>query len=280
MVQKKLYDDLCVKVSRLTTRTYSTSFTIGIRCLDQSLRAPIYSVYGFVRFADEIVDTFHGYDKKNLLDRFKKDTWTAIDERISLNPILNSFQATVHQCQIDHQLIEKFLASMEMDLVNHSYGQSQLVDYVSGSAEAVGLMCLRIFCQGDATLEKDLQAPAMRLGAALQKVNFLRDLRADVMDLKRVYYPGLTLSSFGEIEKERIEKNIEADFTAGYEGIGRLPRGARLGVYVAYLYYRSLFQKIRKLEPARLLSKRVRLHARQKIAILGYSYLKHRLNLI
>lgn len=264
----------------MTTRLYSTSFSLGIRCLDKEFRNPIYAIYGFVRFADEIVDTFHNHDKVTLLKRFTEDTWRAIDEKISLNPILHSFQFAVNTYHIDHALIRQFLASMEMDLDSKKYDQAGYEQYILGSAEVVGLMCLKIFCRGDAKEYDRLKADAMKLGAAFQKINFLRDLHADYATMGRCYFPGLDIERFDEASKKKIEENIAIDFEQGLRGIKQLPKGARLGVYVAYLYYTALFRKIRRLPSATVLQSRVRVRNRYKLAILGYSFVKHRLNLL
>ncbi|CAN5238561.1 phytoene/squalene synthase family protein [soil metagenome] len=280
MTQKLLFDKVCLKTSRLTTNAYSTSFSLGILCLEKKLRNPIYSIYGFVRFADEIVDTFHDYDKQKLLERFKEDTWKAIDEKISLNPILHSFQSVVHEFRIDRSLIEQFLYSMEMDLVEKKYDQEQFEQYVLGSAEVVGLMCLRVFAGGDEKEFLKLKPAAMKLGSAFQKINFLRDLDADFTSLGRNYFPGVEIDKFDDGSKKQIEESIAADFHEGYIGIKQLPRGSRLGVYVAYLYYKSLFRKIKNLPCEKVLESRIRVTNRRKLAILGYSFLKHQFNLI
>jgi phytoene synthase len=280
MSQQALYDKICIQASRMTTRSYSTSFSLGIRCLDKEFRDPIYAVYGFVRFADEIVDTFHSHDKADLLKRFTEDTWRAIGEKISLNPILHSFQATVNAYRIDHSLIKQFLTSMEMDLENKKYDQASYEHYILGSAEVVGLMCLRIFCRGDEKEYERLKPDAMKLGSAFQKINFLRDLHADYITMGRCYFPGLNIDRFDDESKKQIEDNIALDFQQGLRGIKQLPKGARLGVYVAYLYYITLFRKIRRLPSAAVLQSRVRVRNRVKLAILGYSFVKHQLNLI
>ncbi|MEZ4946159.1 MAG: phytoene/squalene synthase family protein [Cyclobacteriaceae bacterium] len=280
MTPKELYDKNAIKCSRLTTKAYSTSFSLGILCLHKELRDPIYSIYGFVRFADEIVDTFHQYDKKALLDNFKKETYKAIDDKISLNPILQSFQLTVHQYNIDHILIEQFLHSMEMDLNEKSYDQKSFEEYVLGSAEVVGLMCLKVFCNGDASTYDHLKPMAMRLGSAFQKINFLRDLNADYIGMGRSYFPGIDLDAFNDDAKKQIEDSIAEDFQEGYKGIQQLPRGSKLGVYVAYLYYLSLFKKIRNTPSEYVMKKRIRIRNRHKFSILFFSYLKHQLNLI
>jgi 15-cis-phytoene synthase len=277
---KNLYDKVSVACSRLTTKAYSTSFSIGIRCLGKELRDPIYAIYGFVRFADEIVDSFHDYDKRNLLERFSKETDRAIDEGISLNPILNSFQATVNQYQIDRILVHQFLKSMEMDLVQKEYDPKLFEEYILGSAEVVGLMCLRVFCKGDTQHYERLKPYAMSLGSAFQKVNFLRDLKADYVDMGRTYFPGLNVTAFDENSKKRIESSIEHDFKNAYIGIKQLPRSSRFGVYIAYMYYMALFEKIRKTPSERILAGRIRIRNRTKARLLAYSFLKFQLNLI
>ncbi|NOT76752.1 MAG: phytoene/squalene synthase family protein [Cyclobacteriaceae bacterium] len=280
MSQKLLFDKVCINTSRLTTRSYSTSFSLGIGCLEKKLRNPIYSIYGFVRFADEIVDSFHDYDKGSLLNRFKEDTWKAIEERISLNPILNSFQSTVHQYKIDHELIEQFLYSMEMDLKEKHYNQEGFEKYILGSAEVVGLMCLRVFTNGQNAAYEQLKPSAMKLGSAFQKINFLRDLNADYLEMGRTYFPEIEIEKFDDLNKRKIEESIAADFHEGYKGIKQLPRGARFGVYVAFVYYKALFRKIKRLPSDKVLESRVRIPNRYKLAILGYSFLKHQFNLI
>ena len=280
MEQLDLYKQISSRFSRMTTRSYSTSFTLGIWCLDKEFRDPVYSVYGFVRFADEIVDTFHGHDRALLLHRFTEDTWRAIDEKISINPILQSFQATVNAFNIDRSLIEQFLQSMEMDLHRSEHDEASFGQYILGSAEVVGLMCLRVFCKGNEETYHRLKTDAMKLGSAFQKINFLRDLRADYTILGRCYFPGLDINRFDEETKKKIEENIASDFRQGFEGIKRLPRGARLGVYVAYLYYIALFRKIKQLPSEAVLQSRVRVRNRFKLAILGYSFVKHQLNLL
>lgn len=280
MTSKDLFDKISIETSKLTTRAYSTSFSIGIRCLAPELRNPIYAVYGFVRFADEIVDSFHGYNKGDLLFRFRNDTLTAIEEKISLNPVLNAFQATVHQYEIDIDLIETFLRSMEMDLTLESCDQEKFDEYVLGSAEVVGLMCLHVFCGKDKTLFAKLKPYAMKLGSAFQKINFLRDLNADYNGLGRTYFPDIDIENFDEECKAKIEKSIKEDFDLGFEGIRQLPRSSKLGVYVAYVYYLALFKKIRNTPSGYVLKERIRIRNREKLSILCFSYLKHQLNLI
>lgn len=280
MDQKALFDKVSIRCSRLTTKAYSTSFSLGILCLDRSLRDPIYSIYGFVRFADEIVDTFHEYDKSDLLKQFKEDTYKALNDKISLNPILHSFQQTVNYFKIDHELIEQFLHSMEMDLVKHAYDKETFEEYILGSAEVVGLMCLHVFCEGNKEMYSQLKPMAMRLGAAFQKINFLRDLNADYLGMGRSYFPGIELEAFDDASKKQIEESIASDFHEGYEGIKQLPRSSRFGVYVAYLYYSALFKKIKNTPSEHVLKQRIRIRNRHKFSILCYSYIKFQLNLL
>jgi len=279
-MSKELFDEVALRCSKLTTRSYSTSFSLGIRCLEKELRNPIYSIYGFVRFADEIVDTFHDHNKSDLLRRFKEDTYLAIKERISLNPILHSFQFTFNKYGFERELLDQFLKSMKMDLDITSYDHQGIEEYILGSAEVVGLMCLRVFCKGDEQMYQHLKPSAMKLGAALQKINFLRDLNADFNGMGRCYFPGVDLTNFTEATKKQIEEDIAKDFKAGYEGIRQLPRSARFGVYVAYLYYLALFEKIKNTPCHAVLKSRIRVRNRRKISILAYSYLKHQLNLL
>lgn len=275
-----LYDRVCIGASRTTTTLYSTSFSLGVRSLHARFREPIHAIYGFVRFADEIVDTFHGHDKAGLLQRFKEDTERAIAERISLNPILHSYQRTVHQYGIGPELYRTFLRSMEMDLSELEHDDRSYKEYILGSAEVVGLMCLRVFCEGDNTMYERLKPAAMRLGSAFQKVNFLRDLKDDHLNLGRTYFPDVDVKRMSAKEKEGIEADIEADLQAALEGIKGLPRGARFGVYVAYVYYRALFRKIRAVPLERVLSERIRVRNRRKLALLTTSYLRHSLGLL
>ena len=280
MTQKALYDRVSMAASRLTTHAYSTSFSIGIRCLNQELRNPIYAIYGFVRLADEIVDTFHEFDKVTLLNRFREDTYRAIEEGISLNPILNSFQATVRKFNIERELIDLFLKSMEYDLTEKTYDQNRFEEYILGSAEVVGLMCLRVFCKGDETQYQKLKPFAMKLGSAFQKINFLRDLKADYEGMGRAYFPGVQFDCFDDECKRQIEENIAEDFHQGYLGIKQLPRKARFGVYVAYLYYLALFNKIRNTPSTSVMQSRIRIRNRHKLRILAYSFVRHQLNII
>lgn len=269
--------ELC---SRIVTQRYSTSFSSAIRMLHRDLRTPIFNIYGFVRFADEIVDTFHEHDKAGLLAEFRTATYDALDRRISLNPILNSFQQTVNRYHIDRKLIDAFFHSMEMDLDKTHYDKRGYQEYIYGSAEVVGLMCLYVFCEGNKELYDQLEAPARSLGAAFQKVNFLRDIKSDYNGLSRIYFPGCDFANFTEKDKKEIEADILQDFHHAYQGIVRLPMKARFGVYVAYKYYLSLFRKIRKLEPARVLEERIRIPNLHKAMIVLRAGVKNQLRLI
>lgn len=277
---KHLFDRISIDASKRITRAYSTSFSIGIFCLSKKMHNPIYSIYGFVRLADEIVDSFHGYDKSTLLAEFRQQTCEAIERRISLNPVLNSFQHIVHEYGIEKELIDCFLDSMEMDLSMQDHSIQSYERYILGSAQVVGLMCLRVFTQGDDALYRRLKEPAMKLGAAFQKVNFLRDIRDDKKVLGRVYFPGVDLTSFTESEKTLIEQDIEADFTAALEGIRQLPPSSRFGVYTAYIYYRKLFNKIKEIAPSEILHTRIRIPDYQKMNLLAYSYVKNSLKIL
>ena len=279
-MSKDLFDMVSLRCSKITTRAYSTSFSLGIRCLEKELRDPIYSIYGFVRFADEIVDTFHDHNKEELLTRFKEDTHYALEKKISLNPILNSFQYAANQFNFGKDLIDQFLKSMEMDLNYSSYDKKGIEEYILGSAEVVGLMCLRVFCKGDEAMFTQLKPYAMKLGSAFQKINFLRDLNADFNGMGRSYFSSVDLTRFSEDTKKQIEEDIALDFKAGYEGIKQLPRSARFGVYVAYLYYVALFEKIKNTPCHTIMQSRIRVRNRRKISILAYSYFKHQLNLL
>ena len=275
---KQLFDKVSRQTSENITKTYSTSFSWGIYCLDKKFHEPIYGIYGFVRLADEIVDSFHGFQKEKLLADFKKQTYEAIEDGISLNPVLNSFQEVVNNYHIDVELIETFLQSMEADLTQTVHDEQSIKTYILGSAEVVGLMCLRVFTEGSNEQYQDLKESAMRLGAAFQKINFLRDLKADFKDLGRIYFPDINLSNFTNEDKLRIEAEIEEDFNEALIGIKRLPKGSVFGVYTAYMYYRTLFQKIRTLPSDRILTERIRIPNNMKIGLLLHSYLKYRIN--
>lgn len=277
---KELYDQVSIACSRLTTRAYSTSFSLGIKCLGKELRTPLYSIYGFVRFADEIVDTFHDYDKAKLLEKFKEDTYRAIDARISTNPILHSFQLTVNHFGIDRSLIHSFLNSMAMDLHRKSYSPEDFKEYILGSAEVVGLMCLRVFCKHNDELYTRLTPYAMSLGSAFQKINFLRDLKADYVGMGRVYFPGVDMTNFTQETKKSIEESIAQDLHSAYKGITQLPRSSRFGVYVAYVYYLALFKKIKNTSYDQILQGRIRIHNPHKARLLAYSYFKHQFNML
>lgn len=275
-----LFDKVSAKTSKLVTNEYSTSFSLGIRFLNQDFRDPIYAIYGFVRFADEIVDTLHHFNKKELLAEYEKETYLAIDRGISLNPILNSFQKVVNTYKIDRWLIETFLKSMAMDLEKTSYDANGYKEYIVGSAEVVGLMCLKIFVRGNQLAYDALKDDAMALGSAFQKINFLRDFHADYLGMGRIYFPGLTIEKLDAKTKAAIEADIALDFEKGLNGIKRLPKDARFGVYVAYIYYRTLFNKIKKLHPEKILEKRVRIPNSQKVVLFAGSYLRNSINLL
>lgn len=277
----ELFHQVSNECSAAVTRRYSTSFAGAIKLLHKDLRQPIHNIYGFVRLADEIVDTFHEYDKKRLLRQFIADTRQALEDGISLNPILHSFQQTVRQYAIPQHLIDAFLYSMELDLDKQAYNSTaELDEYIYGSAEVVGLMCLCVFCEGNAAQYESLKAAACRLGAAFQKINFLRDIQADYLGLSRTYFPGFDFHRFDAVAKESIEADIAKDFHDSLEGIRRLPLKARSGVYTAYRYYYALFKKIRRMQPQKVLQQRVRVPDFQKLFIVMQAGMTHRLNLI
>lgn len=277
---KELYDTLSRKVSKSTTRLYSTSFSMGIMMLGKEIHSPIYSIYGFVRLADEIVDSFHDFDKAKMLTEFRQQTYQAIEEKISLNPILNSFQEVVNQYNIEQELIDTFLDSMEMDLHQNFHDMASYEQYILGSAEVVGLMCLRVFTNGNEAQYQHLKPSAMRLGAAFQKVNFLRDIQADFDVMGRTYFPGVNFENFNQNQKLEIEKDIRADFDAALVGIKQLPKNSRLGVYAAYRYYIALFQKITLLTPQRIMHERIRISNPRKLWLTCRCFLKLQLNLL
>ncbi|MFN5033057.1 MAG: phytoene/squalene synthase family protein [Flavobacteriia bacterium] len=277
---KQHFDNVSHEMSQLTTKRYSTSFSLGISFLHRSLHKPIYAVYGFVRFADEIVDSFHGFNKEDLLADFKIQTYTAIEQGISLNPILNSFQWAVREYNIPLDLIETFLNSMEMDLEKREYDSEKYEQYILGSAEVVGLMCLKIFVQGNENEYERLKPLAMKLGSAFQKINFLRDLKADYQELGRTYFPGIDLNEFNGTVKKEIEADIEIDFKLGYEGIKQLPKNARFGVYMAYIYYYKLFNKIKSTQAEVILNERIRIPNNKKYRLFVTSFVRHNLNLL
>jgi phytoene/squalene synthetase len=278
MNAKELFNQTTFECSKLITNRYSTSFSLGIKSLDKKFHYPIYAVYGFVRYADEIVDTFHENDKAGLLQDFKAQTYEAIEKEISLNPVIHCFQMVVNEYQIDHALIEAFLHSMEMDLLDIDYSQDVYEEYIYGSAEVVGLMCLKIFCEGNEQEYQKLLPSAKSLGAAFQKVNFLRDIKSDYYERGRVYFPGVDFNDFSVSHKEKIEHDIQKDFNHAYEGIVKLPRGARWGVYLAYTYYLKLFDKIKRFPPNKILEERVRVPDSKKLFLLLGSYVKHQFN--
>lgn len=277
---KQLFDDISIACSTMVTKTYSTSFSLGIKCLHKKFHDPIYSIYGFVRLADEIVDSFHTYNQQEMLEDFKEATYKAITQQISINPILHSFQQVVNTYAIERELIDCFLASMEMDLSKTEHSCDSYDSYILGSAEVVGLMCLRVFTENNDQLYQQLKPAAMKLGAAFQKVNFLRDMKNDYEVLGRVYFPQVDLSIFSEKEKAEIEKDIENDFATALEGIKMLPRSSRFGVYVAYIYYRTLFNKIKSVPSVRIMSERIRIPNSRKLSLLAGSYVKHSFRLI
>jgi phytoene synthase len=277
---KELYDTLSRKVSKSTTRLYSTSFSMGIMMLSKEIHSPIYSIYGFVRVADEIVDSFHDFDKAKMLKEFRAQTYQAIEEKISLNPLLNSFQEVVNQYNIERELIDTFLDSMEMDLHQNFHDMASYEQYILGSAEVVGLMCLRVFTDGNEEQYQHLKPSAMRLGAAFQKVNFLRDIQADFDVMGRTYFPGVNFENFNQNQKLEIEKDIRADFDAALVGIKQLPKSSRLGVYAAYRYYIALFQKITVLTPQRIMHERIRISNPRKLWLTCRCFLKLQLNLL
>ncbi len=269
-MMKSLYDNVSYKLSELLTKNYSTSFSLGIRFLSSELRPPVYAIYGFVRLADEIVDTFHDYDKQKLFRLFKESLDRALEDKISVNPLLNSFQQVVFKYNIEKELIDAFLFSMEMDLNQ----------YVLGSAEVVGLMCLRIFTEGSDEEYQKLKPFGMKLGAAYQKINFLRDLKADYDDMGRTYFPKVDLDNFHEKDKKFIEREIDQDFMKGLEGIKMLPDSSKMGVYLSFVYYYKLFQKIRTLSAEKVKEKRVRISNFRKFLLLFITYIRFKLGLV
>jgi len=275
-----LYESTTFECSKLITNKYSTSFSLGIRSLHKKFHLPVYAIYGFVRYADEIVDTFHDFDKEQLLNDFKIETYKAIKDKISLNPVLHSFQSVVNKYGIETELIDAFLRSMAMDLSLKHYDTKYYEDYIYGSAEVVGLMCLRVFCEDNKEEYDRLKAPAKKLGAAFQKVNFLRDIKSDYSERGRIYFPGIDLEKFNTDSKKAIEADIQKDFDEAYEGIINLPKGARMGVYLAYVYYLSLFKKIKDVSASGILDARIRIPDGKKMLLLVQSYFKYRLNYI
>lgn len=277
---KEIFDKLSAQCSKMVTKRYSTSFSLGIYFLNERLRQPIYSIYGFVRLADEIVDSFHDYDKVVLLSKFKRDCFEAIEDGISLNPVLNSFQQVVNKFDIDKELIELFLQSMEMDLKQETYTPEKYNQYILGSAQVVGLMCLQVFTEGDKTQYEKLKDPAMKLGSAFQKVNFLRDVNADYYILSRTYFPNVNLSEFSNTEKKRIEEEIEAEFELALTGIRQLPSSSRNGVHLAYIYYKKLFNKIKSSTVEKVMSGRIRISNAHKFGLMFDSMIRYKTNTI
>lgn len=276
----KLYNDTCFEVSKLITNKYSTSFSKGINAFDRIFRYPIYAIYGFVRYADEIVDTFHEHDQHQLMTDFKQDAFKAIYEKISLNPVLQSFQLVVNRYPIELELIEAFLSSMEMDLDQKTFTSNDYKSYIFGSAEVIGLMCLHVFCQGDKMMYRRLMLPARSLGSALQKINFLRDIKADYSERGRIYFPDVDFNNFTDADKGQIECDIRKDLSEGFKGIRELPKGARLGVYIAYIYYRELLKKIMKTPARVIMQRRIRVTGSSKTILYLNALSKHKLGLI
>lgn len=278
---KSIFDNVSQECSKLVTNAYSTSFSMATKMLAESIRQDIYNIYGFVRFADEIVDTFHNYDKEKLFSEFSTSLENALNDKISLNPILNSFQETYHKYNIDKHLVDAFMHSMELDLHKKDYlTEEEYRNYIYGSADVVGLMCLKVFVKGDNEKYEDLKDSAMSLGSAFQKVNFLRDLKADFEDLSRTYFPNTDLNHLDELSKKAIIDDIESDFSKGLQGIKKLPLEARFGVFMAYRYYNKLLQKLKKTPALEIKSTRIRVPNYKKIELLTRSYVKYQLNLL
>ncbi len=278
---KSLFDTVSFKCSKLVTQSYSTSFSLAVKMLSPSIRDAIYSIYGFVRFADEIVDSFQDYDKENLINDFEKEYYKAFDAGISLNPILNSFQHTVKQYNITDDLVQAFLKSMKLDLIKSNYNtQTEYEDYIYGSADVVGLMCLKVFVKGNNQKYEQLKNEAMRLGSAFQKVNFLRDLKDDNLVLNRNYFPGVNLNSFDENTKTAIVNEIEEDFKIAYQGIVKLPIEAQFGVYTAFIYYKKLLKKLKNTPYYEIGNSRIRVSNYTKAGLLAQSFVTYKLKLV
>ncbi len=275
-----LYTQTCLQCSKVITNSYSTSFSAGIKAFGKDLRMPIYAIYAYVRFADEIVDTFHNQNKEALIAQFKTDTYTSITQKISLNPVLHSFQTVVNKYQIPHNLIDAFLKSMEMDLDKTAYNKDGYEQYIYGSAEVIGLMCLKIFCIGDDKSYQNLLPQAKSLGAAFQKINFLRDIKSDFEDRGRTYFPGVNFANFTNNDKKTIETDIQHDFDDALIGIKKLPEGSKKGVYIAYVYYLALFKKVKKLSAITVAQKRIRITNTHKIILMLCASVKIRLNFL
>ncbi|MFC6096585.1 phytoene/squalene synthase family protein [Flavobacterium qiangtangense] len=278
---KAIFDTISFECSQNVTKSYSTSFASAVKMLAPSIRQDIYNIYGFVRFADEIVDSFHDYNKENLFELFEQDFYRALENKISLNPILNSFQHTVRKYDISLELIDAFLKSMKLDLVKTEYKTTEeYQEYIYGSADVVGLMCLKVFVKGDEAKYEELKNGAMKLGSAFQKVNFLRDLKADFEGLSRTYFPNTNLNQLDEISKQQIIAEIEADFALGYEGILGLPLEAKFGVYTAYVYYKKLLSKLKKTPSAEIKNARIRVPDYEKFGLFAKCYFSYKLNII
>lgn len=278
---KALFDTVSYKSSKLVTKTYSTSFSLATKMLYNTIRGDIYNIYGFVRFADEIVDSFHDYDKAQLFNKFSEDLELALKDKISLNPILNSFQYTFHKYNIDKHLVDAFMKSMRLDLHKTKYmTEEEYKAYIYGSADVVGLMCLKVFVKGDKAKYEELKDTAMALGSAFQKVNFLRDLKADFEGLDRTYFPNTDLKNLNESSKQYIIDDIEADFEKGLSGIKKLPIEAKFGVFMAYRYYSQLLKKLKKTPALKIKDSRIRVSNPKKIELLARSYVKYQLNLL
>lgn len=278
---KSIFDKVSADCSKNVTNSYSTSFSLATKMLSKSIRQDIYNIYGFVRFADEIVDTFHDYDKKELLNRFIDELNYSLKNKISTNPILNSFQHTVNKYKIDYRLIDSFLISMKMDLKKIKYNsEKEYKQYIYGSADVVGLMCLKVFVSGDEETYKKLKPSAMALGSAFQKVNFLRDLNADFHDLNRTYFPNLDFKDFDDQSKMLIMEDIENDFRKALKGIYELPNNSKFGVYAAYKYYKRLLNKLKRTSYMKIKNERVRVPNYQKVDVLARSYVRYRLNIL
>ncbi len=278
---KSIFDKVSYDCSRNVTKAYSTSFSSAVKMLAPSIRQDIYNIYGFVRFADEIVDSFHDYDKAFLFAKFQSDLSSALEHKISLNPILNAFQHTVAKHNIPIEMIDAFMKSMALDLTKTEYHtQEEFADYIYGSADVVGLMCLKVFVQGDEAQYDALKVSAMRLGSAFQKVNFLRDLKSDFEDLSRSYFPNTDLNALDEESKKHIIEEIEADFHAGFEGILELPIEAKFGVYTAYIYYKQLLSKLKKTPSLQIKNKRIRVPNYEKVGLFAKCYFTYKLNIL
>ena len=278
---KKIFDEVSFSCSEKVTKTYSTSFSLATRLLSENIRKDIYNIYGFVRFADEIVDSFHDYNKGELFKDFSIDLEKALKNKIHLNPILNSFQYTFHKYKIDKKLVDSFMKSMKMDLVKKKYNTvKEYKEYIYGSADVVGLMCLKVFVQGDQVLYLKLKDSAMSLGSAFQKVNFLRDLKADKENLNRSYFPNTSFANLSEKDKDSIVNDIEDDFSRGLEGIKNLPIDAKFGVFMAYRYYNQLLKKLKNTPATEIINKRIRVPDIKKLELLTRSYVKYHLNLL